>query len=162
MAKYDWTKIEHEYVTGKASMEALAKKHKIPINTFYKHAKEAEFSKKREKYTKTIQEKALARAAAREAKTIDDLKSAAGKAAKLLSKAFGDEATLHNELGYVHGRPVEERMDRLNTKALRDLPGAVKDLAAVLQAFGATEREETQAETGNNVLVLAEREDETE
>jgi hypothetical protein len=156
--KYDWDKIEHEYVTGKCTMEELARKHKIPLNTFYKRSKVRNFSEKRENYTRTVQEKAIARARARDVRTLSNLGGALDKAARALNKYFTDEDTLFNRVSISADGLVELRAKKLDTKALRDMTAAVKEAAAAMRLL--TPEQTAEAENQAGVIILPGRENE--
>ena len=132
--KYDWEKIEQEFISGKSTMEALARKYQIPLNTFYKRAKVRKFSEKRENYARRVQEKALARAQARDARTLGNLSSALDKAARLLNKYVADEKTLHTKIvNHMDGSLEEVKVEKVDTKALRDMTAAMREVSAAIK-----------------------------
>ena len=155
---YDWDRIEHEYVTGKGTMEALARKYGIKLSSFYRRAEVRKFAEKREKYTNSVREKALTRAREREIRTLTNLGSALDKAAKKLNNYIADEDTLHGRVAVTLDGVQEYRTKKLDTKAVRDLTAAMKEVAAALKLItpDETRTEETQA----GVIILAQREDE--
>lgn len=157
MRRYDWPSIETEYVTGKMTMEKLAAKHNIPLNTFYARAKVAQFSRKREEYTKTIQEKAVARARARDVRTLANLGSALDKAARLLNRLIADEDTIHSKIvSHMDGQLEEVRTKKADTKAIRDLTAAIRDVGAALQGMhDGQQGRENESQAG--VIILPER-----
>lgn len=154
---YDWNKIEHEYVTGKMGYEALEKKYQIPRSTFEKRAKVRKFAEKRGEYEEKVRQKALARAQARDARTLGNLGSALDKAARLLNKYVADEKTLHTKIvNHMDGRLEEVQVAKLDTKALRDMTAAMREVSAAIKLL----QPEKESETGDRegVIVLAERE----
>lgn len=154
--KWDWPSIETEYVTGKMTMEKLAAKHNIPLNTFYKKAKDANFSQKREEYTRNIQEKAVARARARDVRTLANLGSALDKAARLLNRLIADEDTIHSKIvNHMDGQLEEVRTKKADTKAIRDLTAAIRDVGAALQGMhDGQQGRENESQAG--VIILPE------
>lgn len=153
--KYDWEKIEQEYVSGKMTMEKLAEKYKISISTFQKKAIERKFTEKRSKYAEKVQEKALARAQARDARTLGNLSSALDKAAKVLNKYITDEDALFGRVSVTGDGVQEYRVKKIDTKALRDMTSALREATAAMQLIrpnGAQEEEQ------GGVVVLPERE----
>jgi len=154
--KYDWEKIEQEFISGKSTMEALARKYQIPLNTFYKRAKVRKFSEKRENYAKRVQEKALARAQARDARTLGNLSSALDKAARTLNKYIGDDDTLFGRVSVTEDGVQEYRTKKLDTKALRDMTAAMREVSAAIKLL----QPEKESDTGERegVIVLTERE----
>lgn len=131
--KYEWAKIEQEYVSGKMSMEALAKKHKIPISSFRKYANGHKFSEKRTEYGQKVAEKALARAQARDARTLGNLGSALDKAARTLNKYINDDDTLFGRVSATQNGIQEYRVKKLDTKALRDMTAAMREVSAAIK-----------------------------
>ena len=155
--KYDWGKIEQEYVSGKMSMEKLAEKYHVSISTFQKKAIERNFTEKRRIYAEKVKEKALARAQARDARTLGNLGSALDKAARLLNKYVADEKTLHTKIvNHMDGRLEEVQVAKVDTKALRDMTAAMREVSAAIKLL----QPEKESESGNRdgVIVLAERE----
>ena len=159
--KYDWDRIEQEFVSGKMTMEALAKKYKIPNNTFYKSANVRKFSKKREEYAKRVQEKALARAQARDARTLGNLGSALDKAARTLNEYVNDEDTLFGRVSVSEKGVEEYKVKKLDTKALRDMTAAMREVSAAIKLLQPETENRDQQESG--VILMPEmEEDESE
>lgn len=156
--KYDWAKIEHEYVTGKMDMARLADKYQIPLNTFYKRAEVRDFQGKREKYTNQMREKALARAQARDIRTLSNVKSALDKAARLLNKYIVDEDTLHGRIHTGDFGVTEYKTKKLDTKALRDMTAALRETTAALTALAPAEGADREQRSG--VIILPEVDEE--
>ena len=153
--RYDWDRIEHEYVSGKCTMEALAKKYKIPLNTFYKRAEVRKFSEKRESYTKKVREKALARAQARDARTLGNLGSALDKAAKTLNKYITDEDTLFGRVSVGQDGVAEYKVKKLDTKALRDMTAAMREVSAAIKLLQ-PETADKGDEKQEGIIILSE------
>lgn len=157
--KYDWDRIEHEYVTGKSSMAEMAKKHKIPEDTFYKRAEVRNFQQKRENYANRVRERALMRAQAREARTLNNLNGALDKAARMLSRYIADEDTLHGRVQMGESGPVEYRTNKLDTKALRDMTAALREAAAAMRLLRPDAGQE-DTDGGAGVIILPMRDGE--
>ena len=160
-AKYDWDKIEREYVRGKMTGEDLCAMYQISKSAFEKRSAEGKFLEKRRKYAESMQEKALARACAREAKALSRILGAAEKAAALLDKHMKDEDTLKNWL-YTDketGELSEVRLKKLDTKAVREMTSAMRDTVAALTMMA--ERKDKQQGTdkqgSGGVILLPER-----
>ena len=154
--KYDWAKIEQEYVSGKMSMEGLAKKYGIPNSSFRKYANGHKFKEKRTEYGQKVAERALARAQARDARTLGNLSSALDKAARTLNKYIGDDDTLFGRVSVTEDGVQEYRTKKLDTKALRDMTAAMREVSAAIKLL----QPEKESETGDRegVIVLTERE----
>jgi len=155
--KYDWEKIEQEFISGKSTMEAMARKYQIPLNTFYKRANVRKFSEKRENYAKRVQEKALARAQARDARTLGNLSSALDKAARTLNKYIGDDDTLFGRVSVTEDGVQEYRTKKLDTKALRDMTAAMREVSAAIKLLQPETADKEEKQEG--IIILSERED---
>ncbi len=164
-AKYDWGKIELEYIRGNMTGEVLCKKYQISKGTFESRSAERKFSEKRRKYQESVQEKALARACAREAKALSRILGAAEKAAALLDKHMKDEDTLKNWL-YTDketGEPNEKRLKKLDTKAVREMTGAMRDTVAALTMMAERkDKQQTADKQGSGGVILLPERDEDE
>lgn len=133
MAKYDWEKIEQEYITGKMSAETLAKKHNMPYYTMSHRVTERKLSEKREKYRESVLEKSIARARAREVRAKERIRTEGEKALKLIKSAMESEATLHLVLTQDKEGNLKQTMsEKVDTKALRDL---VMSLTEILKVY---------------------------
>lgn len=153
--KYDWGKIEQEYVTGKMSMEKLAEKHKIPYSSFRKYANGHKFQEKRTEYGQKVAQKALARAQARDARTLGNLGSALDKAARTLNKYITDEDTLFGRVSVGQDGVVEARVKKLDTKALRDMTAAMREVSAAIKLLQ-PETADREDENKSGVILMPE------
>lgn len=135
--RYDWAKIEAEYVAGKESMEAIAARYGIAKSTFFKRAKERNFTQKRSKFREKAEEKSIARAQAREARRLErttaNVNGALDRAAKRINRLLDDDATLHGKILATEDGITEIRTNKADTKALRELTSALRDVASALQ-----------------------------
>lgn len=152
--RYDWDRIEIEYIRGKASMEQLAAKYKIPLSTFFKRAKVRKFSEKRREYAGKVQEKAIARAQARDARTLSNLSGALDKAARMINRYIVDEDTLHGRIvNHMDGSLEEVRVKKLDTKALRDMTAALKEASAALRMLNEKADDDERGERAGVILM---------
>lgn len=157
-SKFDWDKIEHEYVTGRMTLEALAKKHQISISQIQKVSSRRHFSEKRSEYAENVKEKALARAQARDIRTLSNVKSALDKAAKTINHYITDEDTLHGRIHTGDFGVTEYRTKKLDTKALRDMTAALREVASAIQVLAPAEGADREQRSG--VIILPEVDEE--
>lgn len=157
-SKFDWDKIEHEYVTGRMTLETLARKHQISVSQIQKVSSRRHFSEKRSEYAETVKEKALARAQARDIRTLSNVKSALDKAARLLNKYIADEDTLHGRIHTGDFGVTEYKTKKLDTKALRDMTAALRETTAALTALAPAEGADREQRSG--VIILPEVDEE--
>ena len=167
--KYDWTRIEQKYVTGDMSLRDLSAEEQIPMSTLSKHAKEAKFLDKRNKYRAKVAQRAVTRAGARDVKAISRIMTAAERTIRKLSKAITDETVY----GYVVDVPGEKDpmtgetkaggkdiviLDKADTKALVNLSTAIRNLAMATKVMY-PDGDGTGVEADRGVLIMPEREE---
>ena len=137
--KYDWSKIEQEYVTGDMSLLELSEKYHISQTTIYKKAKEGEFDQKRQKYREKVAKKAITRASTRDARAIARIMTAAERTIRKLTGAITDDTvygylveepiTMDEETGELRGGKHVVQLTKADTKALVNLSTAIRNLA---------------------------------
>jgi len=173
MGKFDWQRIEQEYVTGDMPLRELAETYHVSLSTLSKHAKEAGFSEKRDKYRTKVSQKALTRASTRDARAISGIMTAAEKVIRKLKGAVtedtvygyivSDPPAKDEETGEtVPGRQRVEILSKADTKALVNLSTAVRNLAMatkVMYPDGDGQGEETDRSV---VIMPGREEDENE
>lgn len=170
--KYDWQKVEQKYVTGDMSLRDLSAEEHIPMSTLSKHAKEAGFLDKRNRYRAKVAQKAVTRASARDVKAISRIMTAAEKTIKKLSKSITDETvfgyvndvdTWEDALtGEVHPATKEVViLDKADTKALVNLSTAIRNLAMATKVMY-PDGDGTGDTQDRQVVIMPEREEDEE
>ena len=169
--KYDWPKIEQEYVTGDMGLRELADKYHIAMSTLSKHAKVSDFVGKREKYRTKVGQKALTRASTRDARAISRIMTATEKTIRKLNKAVTDETVF----GYLEEYPPtkdEETgelrpggknlviLDKADTKALVNLSTAIRNLAMATKVMYPDGDGSGQEQDARSVVIMPDRESE--
>ena len=152
--KHNWTKIDLAYIVGDMTLHELADSEGISFNTLANHAKRAKYTEKREEYKKMVLQKLAKITANRDADAIRDLMTATEKAIGLLNMYIADDATLHN---YVTGQ-TEVRLDKMDTKAMRNMSGALRDIACVLKTLYPDSTDGSG--DGQDVVIMPDRESE--
>ena len=152
--KYDWLKIDFEYITGDMSLHEMADEKGIPFHTLAAHARKAKYAEKRTEYKQLVLSKLRKEMSKHDADAISDIMTATEKAIKLVGLYIADDATLHN---YVIGQK-EIRLDKMDTKALRNMSGTIRDLVCVLKILNPDTTENTDQPQG--VIIMPEIEDE--
>lgn len=168
--KYDWQKIEQEYVTGDMPLYDLAVKYHISNTTIYKHAKEGNFEEKRKKYKEKVSKKALSRASTRDARAISRIMTAAERTIRKLAGAITDD-TVYGYIVDDAPRRDEEtgemmpggqhvvQLTKADTKALVNLSTAIRNLAMATKVMY-PDGDSLQQGDEREVLIMPEREDE--
>lgn len=169
MPRFDWAKIETEYVTGDMPLSELARAYHISDTTIYKHAKEAEFEKKRQKYREKVAKKVLTRASTRDARAISRIMTAAEKTIRKLTGAITDP-TVYGYLVDDPARKDEETgemvpagkrvviVDKADTKALVNLSTAIRNLAMATKVMY-PDGDGSGTEDERSVVIMPEREE---
>lgn len=126
MARANWGRIRAEYVTGRLGQRELAKKHGVSASQLAEHAsKEGWVQRRREHRRKTAEraeQKAMERQAEDMADKLDDVRKAGDKLAALIAEVSEETSSLR--VG---------RTKKVDTRALRNLTGALKDVLDVIR-----------------------------
>ena len=126
----DWQAIKTEYITTQTSYRKLAQKYGINVTTIAKTAGAEGWVEARNQYATETQAKTLEKISQQEA----------NRAAKIHSVA--DKLLLKIEAMVDGGKP-------LDTKAIRALTAAVKDLKEIQSVRSALDRQEQEARIAN-------------
>lgn len=138
----DWETIKAEYITADISYRKLAEKWGVPFRTLADRAKREAWAAGRNRHrnnvVKKTAQKVAAQAAADNADKLLRLREAADSMGEVIAEVFGDAEQFHRHIittGLGKGKTrVECRVeDKVDTKAIKDLTGAMKDLAYVLR-----------------------------
>lgn len=137
--KFDWAKIEHEYVCGNDSTRTLAKKYGASESVLKENCAKWNWVKKRKEYRAACLQKATQKAQHREANRLAKLMTATGKAIDAATAALDDQKQFNRYIiTEMSGGDtiVSERLyDKVDTKALRDLTVVLKDLTGLMRDF---------------------------
>lgn len=167
--KYDWQKIEQEYVTGEMGLRELAETHHIAMSTMSKHAKVANFAEKRKKYRTKVGRKALTRASTRDARAISRIMTAAERTIRKLTGAITDDTVY----GYIVDDPPTKdeetgelkpggqhvvQLTKADTKALVNLSTAIRNLAMATKVMY-PDGDSMQPGDEREVLIMPDREE---
>ena len=138
----DWTSIKSEYITGNISYRKLADNWGVSFRTLSDRAvregwKEARDAHRNNVLAKTVQ-KVASRKATTTANKLCDLQEAADNMGRVIAGIFADTEQFHRHivtegLGMGSTKVEERRYEKVDTKAIKDLTGALKDLAAVMR-----------------------------
>ena len=166
--KFDWAKIEQEYVTGDMPLIDIAERYHISQTTIYKHAAEGNFEEKRKKYHEKVMKKALTRASTRDARAISRIMTAAEKTIRKLSGAITDDTVY----GYIVDEPPRtdeetgelrpggqrvEILTKADTKALVNLSTAIRNLALATKVMYPDGDGSGQQEDQRSVVIMPDR-----
>lgn len=132
MAKdIDWSRLKVAYVTGRMSYKELARKHRLQANAVSRRGKEEEWPRLRKEYRAKAAAKAIENEVGNEAARLSKLISATDSMEDVVVKLFSDAQQFYRHI-VINGDKTEENIfDKIDTKAIKDLTGALKDLSFV-------------------------------
>lgn len=137
----DWSAIKAEYITTEIGYRALAKSCGVSLCTLQEKGKREEWPRLRKEYQADVLAKSVQKTAARvstvNANRLEKLQQAADSIATVIANIFDDEDQFRRHLvqtekyGY---KDTECRVElKVDTKSIKDLTGAMKDLTYVLR-----------------------------
>jgi len=127
----DWTKIKTDYITTKKSMRQLAQEHGVSLSTLGKRASREGWAKRREHHDNKVAAKVEEKRAGRKADKILKLQLAADRLEAHINQVLEDEEQFHRHLVNFGTKEVQHK--KADTKAIRDMVAAVKDLTEVMR-----------------------------
>lgn len=133
MAKdVNWQRIKVAYVTGQMSYRDLARKHKLQPNAISRKGREEEWPRLRREYREKAAAKAIDKENVNEAERLSKLIRAEDAMEDVVVKLFSDAQQFYRHIVIDGQGHSEERIfDKVDTRAIRDLTGALKDLTYV-------------------------------
>lgn len=134
----DWNALKAEYVAGTMSYRELAEKHNIPPSTLMKAATKGKWREGRTKYGESLVAEAVKKTQGDKIKKLQRAQQAADIVSSRILEIVEDPEQFHRHLiqvGLGDGRyeTQEVILKAANTKALRDVVSALKDMAIVLR-----------------------------
>ena len=154
-----WVEIEHEYVTDisrkPCSLEDLARKYSIPIQTIKDQSATGKWSDKRAEYKLKTNQKLIEKSSDADADRIVRLLSIADKAAEKAEQALGEKVkTVEYKDNTAIGKPTKEIIDeteRINIASgpidrlgLSQVTGALKNLKEIYMIPAALEKQSAE------------------
>lgn len=137
----DWTAIKAEYITGTISYRKLADNWGVSFRTLSDRALREGWKEARDKHRNNVVEKTVQKVASRKATTtankLCDLQEAADNMGRVIAEIFADSEQFHRHIIQTRDgdnwNAAERIFDKADTKAIKDLTGAMKDLVAVMR-----------------------------
>lgn len=127
----DWTKIKTDYITTKKSMRELAQEYGVSLSTLGKRASREGWAKRREHHENKVAAKVEEKRAGRKADKILKLQLAADRLEAHINRVLEDEEQFHRHLVSFGTKEIQHK--KADTKAIRDMVAAVKDLTEVMR-----------------------------
>lgn len=129
----DWCGVKTAYVTGSKSYAALALEMNISQGAIALRARKEKWGDARAAFRDNVVKKVVEEHAEKEAKGLVKLLDAAEQMAGALSEALRDKDQLLHSIAQSSDEAWEG--NKLDTRAIRDLTGALKDMAQTLRGL---------------------------
>lgn len=129
--RHDWEKIKSDYLTGNMSLRELAEKHGVSLSTLGTRAAKEEWTEKRQHHRNKVVAKTEEKRAGRKAEKILRLQEAADRMQQHIDKVLEDEEQFHRYLVSFGTKEVLHK--KADTKAIRDMTAALKDLTDIIR-----------------------------
>jgi hypothetical protein len=136
----DWMKVKAEYVTTGITMKELSLKYGLSFNTIRDHAKKEKWQKSKERTKDSIKKNTLTKIVKKNASTCANNLYKLGQSADIMTTVIEQilkDSTQFKKYIVTEGQGKGETtvtmktFERYDTKALRDLCAAMKDVAIV-------------------------------
>lgn len=133
----DWKRIKTEYITTDTSYRKLAAKYDVPMSTLTRIAIKEKWVEARERYKNKVVTKTVEKMAAKEANKLAKLRTMTDSMVDVVEGIFNDPEQFHRHLVQTRDGQiwdVEERVfKKIDTKAIKDITAALKDLSTILR-----------------------------
>lgn len=137
--KYDYKKARLYYCRHKnATLKSCSERYSIPFSSLSKKAKKDGWRSEKQKYWEKIAIESKERSAESEVNKLASISRASERAAQVLETAISDQEQFYkyliqktNNNGTID--TVEAKFNKLDTKAMRDVVAALKDLISVIR-----------------------------
>lgn len=133
----DWKQIKTEYITTDTSYRKLAAKYDVPMSTLTRIAIKEKWVEARERYKNKVVAKTVEKMAVKEANKLAKLRTMTDSMVDVVEGIFNDPEQFQRHLVQTRDGQlwdVEERVfKKADTKAIKDITAALKDLSSVLR-----------------------------
>lgn len=160
-----WSAIEAEYISTDIGYRALAKKHKVGCKRLSRYAKENKWVEKRKQFRDKVSTKTAEKTADKVAKSLSDrladIYKATDNMSRILESATAKEENFRKRIvktkDITGQEDYEERtFDSFDASAIKQMTGAIKDLASAVRDVYLLNQESRRDENdkGGNTLEL--------
>ena len=133
----DWEAVRLAYISGVKSYRRVANEMGVSYSKIRAHGKDADWPAQRVAYQREAAERAIASGIAQEADRLGKVINAANAMADVIEGVFEDEQQFHRHLVPFRQdkdeETVERIFDKVDSRAIKDLTGALKDMTLVLR-----------------------------
>lgn len=162
MSKHpNWDELKTEYETSDISYRDMAKKYNIPLNTLNDAARKAKWVEARKQYRQLVCAKTRELASDEKASKLAGIAFAADKMSDVIQKVMQDSDQFFRKVDMTTGQEVVGK--KVDSKAMRELTAAMKDLTAVIRNVWniPTEAESVSMQLARERLEIEKRKAET-
>ena len=133
----DWKGIQTEYITGELSLVKLAKKHSLPLSTVQVRCRQEGWVAKRRDFRQQAVAVAVSEAVTDEADRLGKIITSAQRMSVVIEDVFKDGKQFYRHVvqDEIEGEKttIEKIFDKADSKAIRDMTAALKDMTLVLR-----------------------------
>lgn len=137
----DWDAIKQEYISTNISQRELAEKHGVSVSSLGKRCASEGWSGLRKKFRKKVEKKTMEKISRKKACELAKIGDCADKLVRLIDDSLNDTATVRQTIVKIvpseddeDEAEVEEYcLQKLDTKYLRQMTAAMKDLMEILR-----------------------------
>lgn len=137
----DWDAIKQEYISTNISQRELAEKYGVSVSSLGKRCASEGWSGLRKKFRKKVEKKTLEKISRKKACELAKIGDCANKLVRLIDDSLNDTATVRQTIVKIvpseddeDEAEVEEYcLQKLDTKYLRQMTAAMKDLMEILR-----------------------------
>lgn len=137
----DWDAIKQEYISTNISQKELAQKHGVSVSSLGKKCAAEGWSGLRKKFRKKVEKKTMEKISRKKACELAKIGVCADKLVRIIDDSLNDTTTVRQTIVKVvpnedgeDGAEVEEYcLQKLDTKYLREMTAAMKDLMVILR-----------------------------
>lgn len=135
-----WTEIEKKYVEGELSQRALAQACHVSYSALTKRAARDKWGQKRRAWRRGVRQETARQVGERNGEKLETLMRATEMAMETALRALEDDEQFKRYIVTVRQgsgvSSMEERLfDKIDTKALKEMTGTLKDLTALARDF---------------------------
>ena len=142
MGGIDWNAIKAAYVTGAKSYRQLAKEYDVSNSKVCEHGRLEDWPGLRKEFREKAALKAIENEVDREADRLGKILQAANAMSDVIQGVFEDTAQFHRHIvtdtfisedGGKEILTTEKQFEKVDSRAIKDLTGALKDMTLVLR-----------------------------
>lgn len=133
----DWKQIKTEYITTDISYRKLAAKYNVPMSTLTRIAIKEKWVEGRERYKNKVVAKTVEKMAVKEANKLAKIRTMTDSMVEVVEGIFNDPEQFQRHIIQTRCGEIwdaEERvLKKADTKAIKDITAAIKDLSTVIR-----------------------------